>query len=136
MISVAMNPIRSSAVFDREGKEIERPRSRRVDYLPVVLELGIVAGTDELTCSLIPWNCTAEVGAPLVQGEEATVGESSDVETTVDDVRHGAGRKVVDGPGYDGSAEFAFGEPRLQIGEENAADFDGGQPTDGCPRHG
>ena len=108
------------AVFDADGEQVEGARGGRVFNRALLVELRVVAGTDEFLGGLVPGHGAAQVRAAVVDRQEAAIGRAHDVKAPVGDMCNRVGRKIVYGTSGNDRAKFSFDQPRLEIGCCNA----------------
>jgi hypothetical protein len=114
-------------IGDADGEQIEWAWGGRILHRALLVELRVVAGADEFLCGGIPGDGAAEMRAAMIDREKSAVAKADDVEASVGNVRDRVGREVVHKPSVDDRAEFAFGESRLEIGNEYASGFNQGK---------
>ena len=120
-------------IGDADGEEIKRARGGRIFDHALLVELRVVAGADEFLRGGVPGDGAAEMRAAMIDREESAVAEAHDVKASVGNVRDRVGREIVHKPSVDDRAEFAFGESRLEIGDEYASGFYQGKSAKECP---
>jgi len=103
-------------VLDSNGIEVEWAGRARPQHISPDVEDRRVTGTDELTLVRYPRDGTTKMGALSRQGEESTVCESCQIESTLRKGCDGVGLEPFHRAGFDDAAGFFFRDelPRAQ----------------------
>jgi hypothetical protein len=114
-------------VLHLNWKSIERSGNGRAIKVAVKVKGGGMARTEETILLLLPADGTAEVGAAVVNSEEAAIGRADDEKARSGELGHRAGDELISRADCDAASEPAFEATRTEKEDTGRAEFESGE---------